>query len=315
MNLIRNVLLIMFFALSSSLVAQTSGDKLFMEGQELQQTRTIAAQNKAIKKFQAAKVVYTIADKKKMCDNQITICKGIITSIRNQNKDTKQTEQNTEEPKGITLSKSIVEFDGDNSGIDIVNVNTPSNDWRFSYVEAAGNYQYFAKVSQNVEEKTLKITVEPNNSTIIRKQGIKISCGDTSEYLLISQRGKLVKMSTSTLYMEFKPKGGKKTLELYTNSDSIIESNQGLTWYVDSKPDWIEVIADTKKKKKGLSEMIKGIVSSSSTTQDAGSKKSYVQIIARTLTKSDPAYETGRKGEIVFASQNKKCIVTIIQQQ
>lgn len=314
MKFIRNILIMMFFALSSTLMAQTNGDKLFMEGQELQQTRTVVAQNKAIKKFQAAKVVYTSADKKKMCDNQITICKGIIASIKNQNKKTGQTEEKREEPKGITLSKNIVEFDGDKSDMEIVNVTAPSDDWKFSYVEATENYQDFAKVSQNVEEKALKITVEPNTSTLIRKQGLKVYCGETSEYLLISQRGKSVKMSTSSLYLEFKPKGGKKTIELYTNSDSIIESNQGLTWYVASKPDWIEVITDTSKKNGGLSGMIKGIVSSSSTTQDSDTKKSYVQIIARTLPKSDPAYDTGRKGEVVFASQDKTCTIILLQQ-
>lgn len=63
-------------------MAQSNGDKLFLEGQQLQAVQTINSQQAAIKKFQAAKIAYTTTEKKTMCDNQITICNNNISSIR-----------------------------------------------------------------------------------------------------------------------------------------------------------------------------------------------------------------------------------------
>ena len=96
--------------------AQSNGDKLFMEGQALQKKQTIASQNQAIKKFEAAKVVYTSVDKKKMCDNQIAICNNNISSLRRVslkgNKEKKQTVAVQE--VRLALSKNSILFDGDN---------------------------------------------------------------------------------------------------------------------------------------------------------------------------------------------------------
>lgn len=81
MNL-RTLLAIMALAVSTLAMAQSNGDKLFLEGQELQAVQTVSSQQAAIKKFQAAKIAYTTTEKKTMCDNQITICNNNISSIR-----------------------------------------------------------------------------------------------------------------------------------------------------------------------------------------------------------------------------------------
>lgn len=60
---------------------QSNGDKLFMEGQNLQKVMTVASQNAAIKKFRAAKIVYTNASNKTMCDNQIAICNNNLKNL------------------------------------------------------------------------------------------------------------------------------------------------------------------------------------------------------------------------------------------
>ena len=62
--------------------AQSAGDRLFKQGQELQMKQNERSQNQAIAKFTAAKKAYDSADKKSMCDNQIKICKSNITTIR-----------------------------------------------------------------------------------------------------------------------------------------------------------------------------------------------------------------------------------------
>ena len=75
--------MVMAFMLCVAAVALAqNGDKLFIDGQKLQQTMTVAFQNAAIQKFKAAKVAYTTADKKKMCDNQIAICNKNISQIK-----------------------------------------------------------------------------------------------------------------------------------------------------------------------------------------------------------------------------------------
>ena len=113
-------------------------------------------------------------------------------------------------------------------------------------------------------------------------------------------------------------KGGSKSIELYTNSDSIITSNNGLTWYVESKPEWIETSVEVNKEKsvvgKGLSAL-KGLVSSTAKAATAADvKTSIVKIVALALPKSDSSYSSGRKGDIVFASQDKTYKITVIQQ-
>lgn len=62
--------------------AQTSCDKLFASGVELQQTMTITSQNKAITYFEKAKVCYDSQAKKDLCDQQITTCKNIIAQLK-----------------------------------------------------------------------------------------------------------------------------------------------------------------------------------------------------------------------------------------
>ncbi len=81
-RIIRMACVLTAFLCSVVASAQTNGDKLFLEGQKLQKKMTVAAQTSAIKKFKAAKVVYTTASKKTMCDNQIEICNKNLASLK-----------------------------------------------------------------------------------------------------------------------------------------------------------------------------------------------------------------------------------------
>lgn len=300
--------------------AQSNGDKLFMEGQALQKKQTIASQNQAIKKFEAAKVVYTSVDKKKMCDNQIAICNNNISSLRRVslkgNKEKKQTVAVQE--VRLALSKNSILFDGDKKGISSVTVTAPSIDWYFKFSEGIEGEENYVKATRSSDAKSIDLEVEANPCTLERHQTFVVSYESVTDTLLVSQSGKEVTLSTNSNLVEFKLKGGNKSIELYTNSDSIISSNNGLTWYVESKPDWIETSVEVNKEKsvvgKGLSAL-KGLVSSTAKASTAADvKTSIVKIVALTLPKSDPLYSTGRKGEIVFASQDKKYKITVIQQ-
>lgn len=68
--------------LSVCCFAQAAADKLFLEGQKLQQVMTLSSQEKAINKFKSAQIIYKAQDKKAMCDNQIAICKSNIKQLK-----------------------------------------------------------------------------------------------------------------------------------------------------------------------------------------------------------------------------------------
>lgn len=95
---IKMLLTTVLLTICSFVAAQTSrGDKLFLEGQELQKTMTIDSQDKAIYKFKQAKVAYTSQDKKSMCDNQISICEQNKTQIRQNARPRTRNTNNTEQ--------------------------------------------------------------------------------------------------------------------------------------------------------------------------------------------------------------------------
>lgn len=80
----------------------------------------------------------------------------------------------------------------------------------------------------------------------------------------------------------------------------------------------IRLQTEVKKEKsvvgKGLSALKRLVSSTAKAATAADVKTSIVKIVAISLSKSDPSYSTGRRGEIVFASQNKTYKITVIQQ-
>lgn len=322
---LRTVLSIFMLLFSLFVSAQSNGDKLFMEGQKLQQTQTVAAQKQAIRKFRSAKVVYTTADKKKMCDNQIKICNSNIASLSggkkksNQRQGQVQSVTNVESRVNLSVSKSSIRFDGDSPGTFSVQVTASSTDWTFNVPEGVDGNESFAKVTRSDDAKSLEIEVGTNPTTLERHQKINVTQGNVTRVISILQTGKSVTLSASENLLEFGLKGGDKSLELYTNSDLAIESNNGQTWYVESKPDWIMVNVDVRKEKgilgKGLSA-IKGLVAGKAAAANAADvKTAELSVVATPIKKSSPLYKTGRKGEIVFASQDKKYKVAVVQQK
>ena len=317
---LRSIVIILVLMVASTVTAQSNGDKLFMEGQALQQKQTIASQNQAIKKFEAAKVVYTTADKKRMCDNQITICNNNISSLKKvSSKGTKEKKQivAVQEVK-LALSQNLLTFDGDKKGTSSIAVTAPSIDWSFKLSEGIEGEENFAKATRSSDAKSINIEVDANPYTIERRQSLVVIYNNTADTLLITQSGKEVTLSTNSNLLEFKLKGGNKSIEIYTNSDSIISSNNGLTWCVYSKPDWIETSVEVNKEKSVVSKgfsALKGLVSSTAkAATEADVKTSTVKIIASPLPKSDPSYSTGRRGEVIFVSQDKIYKITVIQQ-
>ena len=300
--------------------AQSNGDKLFMEGQSLQQKQTIASQTQAIKKFEAAKVVYTSADKKRMCDNQIAICNNNISSLKRVSSNGNNEKKRTTSSKEVkfSLSKNFIMFDGDKQGKASIAVTAPSMDWSFNSSDDMEGEEKYVKATRSSDAKSIDIEVEANPSTLERQQSFVVTYENSKETFLVAQRGKEVTLSTNSNLVEFKLKGGSKSIELYTNSDSIITSNNGCMWYVESKPEWVDISVEVNKEKsvvgKGITAL-KGLISSTATAATAADvKTSLIKIVVPALPKSDPLYSSGRKGEIVFASQDKTYKIAVIQQ-
>ena len=181
-------------ALSAS--AQSKGDQLFLEGQKLQQTMTISSQNQAIKKFEAAKVVYTSTDKKTMCDNQISQCKKNISSLRKKatTTTTKKEEPVEEEPKEepvvvethkdvqLSLSATHLDFkykpkEGEMQSVDVT---CNYDDWEIvSHPDWVTVYTATAKFS---------VEVTRNKEDDARSGIVTVKCGDKEVDLIINQK-------------------------------------------------------------------------------------------------------------------------------
>lgn len=199
-TLICFIISVIFMTVPAVCLAQSNGDKLFMEGQKYQQTQTVAAQNLAIKKFKAAKVVYTTSDKKTMCDNQIKICNSNITSLKkrtNRISSKKKNKQDTTITDTAQVSVNTIQNKHKN-----VELSLSENRLDFKYkpkegatksVDVKCNYADW-EVADKPEWVTVymaayKFSVEAQtNDTEDERSGvIKVKCGDKVVDLVVNQ--------------------------------------------------------------------------------------------------------------------------------
>ena len=87
---LKNVFLVMLLFIPLTGLAQSSCDKLFADGVKLQQTMTIAAQNRAIAMFEKAKVCYDSNERKNICDQQIKTSLTIIKNLKSSSNEVKE---------------------------------------------------------------------------------------------------------------------------------------------------------------------------------------------------------------------------------
>lgn len=189
----RMLVFVLMLCVPAGMVAQSNGDKLFMEGQQLQQVQTIASQNAAIKKFRAAKVVYTTAEKKKICDNQIAICNNNIRAIRAKNSSGSKSQNTTQSEPAVTSKKKThknVELSLSETRLDFkskpkegatqsVEVECNYDDW-----EIASNPEW---VTVYLSEKKFTVEAEENTGEEDRSGVIVVKCGDKEVNLVVNQ--------------------------------------------------------------------------------------------------------------------------------
>ena len=193
---LKSVLIIIILCFSVSSNAQSAGDKLFKQGQELQMKQNEKSQNQAIAKFTAAKKAYDSADKKAMCDNQIKICKNNIITIRKNvtEKKTVVTQEKEEEvalpepelqkePVSLSLSVSTMEFKSSGKKDDNhqVTVNCNYDNWTFESPE-------WISITKN--GNVLTLTASTNDTGEERSAVLVVECEGTKAELMIYQKAK-----------------------------------------------------------------------------------------------------------------------------
>lgn len=311
---IKLLLLCTIMGFSSPIMAQNSGDRLYSQGLELQKKQTVQSQKSAIAKFQSAKKLYDSAAKKKQCDDAIAVSNNIIKAI-SPNKRSKGRSQNVKETE---LKASVLELSNEKLQLDCerrsvtVNITTTESEWTITPISNSDG-SAFISVNQHPEERSFDITCSANNSTRLRSQIVEVRAGALKKTLVIEQSGKPTILSVEKTVVEFGSKGGSKSLEVYSNSDSSEEDNNNRNWRVVSKPEWVNVIGEEFKEKGLLGKLrdtAKGLVKkNSASTEDPSVVTSIMKLVVSSKSKRDPS----RSGEIVIGSENQQA--TIIVQQ
>ena len=324
----RLVMSLCALLLSASLaMAQSSGDKLYNQGLQLQKTMTVKAQNSAIAKFSSAKKLYDSAAKKAQCDQAISVSRNIISSLKgggatrtgaNNRKKTAAGHQEETQREETTLSLSNTAFDGVGlSGAKLnVTVATNDNNWTVAPVTNADGSNYFS--ASRTDDQTICIDVPANPRSGDREQDIMVTAGQLTKKIHVKQDGRKVRVLVSEQVFDFKEKGGdKKDIEIWSDSDITYDNNNGANWHVIDKPDWIRVTIQNKKESKNIFKKVtdtvadkaKGLFGKDEVNTD-GMTCTYIIIHADAKpSKKDPS----RSGTITIESGNTTVILSVNQ--
>ena len=196
---LKNVFLVMLLFIPLTGLAQSSCDKLFADGVKLQQTMTIAAQNRAIAMFEKAKVCYDSNERKNICDQQIKTSLTIIKNLKSSSNEVKEkvkksTEIKSEDslsidslPKKEVRNDIKLSFDNNHlvfkaKGGEFKKVKVECNydDWRVT------DMPEWLTVSKNDDD--LVVETSENTTEEERAGVIKVECGDKEISLIINQK-------------------------------------------------------------------------------------------------------------------------------
>lgn len=325
----RLVMSLCALLMSTSLaIAQSSGDKLYNQGLQLQKTMTVKAQNSAIAKFSSAKKLYDSAAKKAQCDQAISVSRNIISSLkggggaggRTGGRGRKSSAESREEThrEETTLSLSNTAFDGValSGGKLNVTVATNDNNWTVAPVVNADGSSYFT--ASRTDDQTICINVPANPRNGDREQDIIVTAGQLTKKIHVKQEGRKVRVLVSEQVFDFKEKGGdKKDVEIWSDSDITYDDNNGANWRVTDKPEWVRVSIQNKKegggffKKLGskVTDTAKGLLGKEEVDTE-GMTKTYVIIHADAKPrKTDPS----RSGTITLESGNTTVTLSVNQ--
>lgn len=213
--LLKSVFILLLLLVSGAGRAQSSCDKLFAEGAKLQQTMTIAAQNKAIAMFEKAKVCYDSNERKGICDQQIKTSRTIIYNLRSAAADkaaapaakdakeeapadsaaldTKPVEKARDDVK-LSFEKNHLSFKAKGGEFKKVKVSCNYEDWVVTETPA------WVTVSRN-NENELVVETEENTAEEERAGIVKVECGPREASLVVNQKkyNKLEKLKNKVI--------------------------------------------------------------------------------------------------------------------
>ena len=314
-NYIKLIFICVIVVVARPAYAQSSGDRLYSQGLELQKKQTIQSQKSAIAKFQSAKKLYDSAVKKKQCDDAIAVSNSIIKTIST----SKNSRGNSQSAKTAELKTSVLELSNEKLQLDCerrtvtVSLTTTEAEWSVTPI-TNDDGGAFVSVNQHRDEKNFEIVCSANNSTRQRSQSVEVGAGELKKVLIVEQSGKPTILSVEKTVVEFSSKGGSKSLEVYSNSDSSEEENNNRNWKVVSKPEWVSVIGEEFKEKGFLGKLgdtAKGLVKKqSASAEDPSVVTSLMKLVVSSKSKND----SSRSGEIVISSENQQATIIVHQQ-
>ena len=311
-NMFRFILICIMIGLTSPVIAQTSGDKLFSQGIELQKSQTVKSQKSAIQKFMSAKKIFDSAAKKKQCDDAIMVSNNIIRTINNKNN-----RQPDPEPIPEPEKKPILELSNENLHLDyeehtvIISVTTSEPEWNIAQI-ANNEGLTFVSVNSQSEKNEFEIVCPSNKSTIKRSQTIEVRSGELKKTLLIEQSGKPVSLSVEKAVVEISYRGGSKSILVYSNSDSKEVDNNYRNWKVISSPEWVTVIGEEYIEKGFLSKLKEketNTKKNASSIDESSVKTSVMKVVVASKPKNDPS----RTGEIIISSEGQRATIIVHQ--
>lgn len=197
-NILSLLFIILFSSVSTDCLAQAAAQKLYNEGQKLQQTMTVAAQKKAIAQYTKAKKAFDSQARKNDCDNQIAICKKNIKYIidpkptpkpkptphKDVDTDTVLVDRMpTTEPVKISLSVSSVEFKSGGKKKDNHQVVVSCNYDSWNYTAPK-----WIHITRN--GNTITLTAEANTDDEERSGTVVVTCKGKRAELMVYQASK-----------------------------------------------------------------------------------------------------------------------------
>lgn len=303
--------------------AQSSGDKLYNQGLQLQKTMTVAAQRSAIAKFQSAKKLYDSAAKKSQCDQAISVSNNIIANLssgnsgksvspRTNNKEKQEKAKEPEKPQPyLNVTNSEFNIDLERKQLE-VGVNTNIDGWSVRTIPCEDGSSFI-----NVEKKGttgIYLQIPENTTTMSRTQKVLVTADDFTREITVTQTGRRVDLDASVKNFDFKEKGGNKNFDVMCDSDQKYFENNDLNWYVESIPSWCKIVINSSKGK-NIFQKAKDAVSNTinGSNNYSGGVKVSVKLICDEAKPGSIERHDGRKGEIVLRSGDKTLTLYVNQ--
>lgn len=198
-NLGKTIITILLMLLPLMLHAQTNCDAIFKEGQRLQQTMTIAAQNKAIQLFKKAKACYDSRERQDLCDQQIQTSQRIIQQLgaATPRRTVEETDTTTPNPQPVVeqpveeVQKEPVKLDYKFDG---KKIEFKAKDDKAVTIQIFCNYEWEVVsapdwISYSINNKgDIVITASQNDTKDKREGEIVVASGDTQIKIPVYQK-------------------------------------------------------------------------------------------------------------------------------